>query len=183
VTDAEDVLAQVHDDLADLEAAVEEWEGADKPEHIRRQLHRLAQKGLRGRLDRSVADRMALPESRLEMFDGVTARIDVVLERLRDPLPADCGTATFIRRLPEWRADARLFRLSKEAEYYEREGLKTAHVIVSGIRTLEGPETLVFPATESGEQIGGRMAGSFVGAVDHARALRGLGFTVVDEPK
>ena len=94
-------------------------------------------------------------------------------------------TATLVRNL-KWRGDARLYRLSEPVEYgysYDGETLpKTDHVVVSAtvVGYGEGPETYIFPgAADSDEPLAwGEMDGSFKGGLDHAEALRGLGFEV-----
>ena len=88
-------------------------------------------------------------------------------------------TVTFVRKLPDWRGDARLYKLS-EPVGYDRDcetgkyAGTTDHVAVSAADVMfSGPETYVFPADAEGEVLDwGAMDGSFRGALDHERAIR-----------
>ena len=80
----------------------------------------------------------------------------------------ETGKATFVREL-NWRGDAHLYKLDPKHDGVE-------YVVVSAV---EAYETYIFPADESGnveEYI--EMDGSFRGGLDHAEALRGLGYQV-----
>ena len=84
--------------------------------------------------------------------------------------------AKFVRDMG-WRGDARLYRLSESIDV---NGSPCNHVVVSGVDVpLSGPETYIFPH-DGGEGSALieylEIEGSFKGAIDHGRALRGLGF-------
>ena len=85
--------------------------------------------------------------------------------------------ATFIKRLSDWKGDARLFKLSEPTKY---EGGETEYVVVSAaVALFSGPETYIFPANDSGEVADwGELDGSFQGDLDHERALRRAGFHI-----
>lgn len=91
-------------------------------------------------------------------------------------------TATFIKQLERWRGDARLYKLSEPMAYGwgDEEAEETEYVIVSAvIAPFSGPETFIFPAREDGSAIDYlELDGSFQGALDHARALRNVGYTI-----
>jgi hypothetical protein len=94
-------------------------------------------------------------------------------------------TAKFIRKIDGWRSDARLYKLDTPVEYDSRfdDGTQfTDHVIVSGVYVaMSGPETYIFPATPEGSALNmHELVGSFQGAIDHARALRQAGYTLVE---
>lgn len=106
--------------------------------------------------------------------------------------------ATFLRKLPDWRGDARLYRLSRAVAFHTLDGEEssTEYVIVSAIDpvSLDGlaqvlnrlcgfedgvPETFIFPATAEGSAVNHvQLAGSFQGGKDHAKALRDAGYEV-----
>lgn len=98
-------------------------------------------------------------------------------------------TATLLRQLEPWLGDARLYRLSDYAEYnrsdYTKQGNnkkgRTKYVVVSATTvSFFGPETYIFPSDAHGETLNMlEMAGSFRGGLDHTRALKSLGFSVV----
>jgi hypothetical protein len=73
--------------------------------------------------------------------------------------------------------DANLYRVDPPMAY---EDGTTEYVIVSAvIAPYSGPETYIFPATESGEVIDWlELPGSFKGGMDHDEALRGAGYEV-----
>ena len=81
------------------------------------------------------------------------------------------NTATEIKRLKDWRGDARVYRLSKPLEGF-------SHVVVSAANVpFSGPETFIFGGTnEKGEVEWKELTGSFKGDLDHARALRDAGY-------
>ena len=97
-------------------------------------------------------------------------------------------TATLVRKLKNYRGDARLYRLSEPVPYSglfreDNEAAPTTdHVIVSAtvVGYGEGPETYIFPAAAEGDQPVSwlEMDGSFKGGLDHEVALRRLGFEV-----
>lgn len=87
-------------------------------------------------------------------------------------------TATFIRPLSKpWCGDARLFQLSEPVPF---ERGHTALVVVSAVHTAgDLPRTEIFAADEQGKALSwAEMPGSFVGGLDHAEALAGLGFQI-----
>lgn len=112
-------------------------------------------------------------------------------------------TATLIRKLnevtaegePVWAGDARAYRLNPAAAYstLETDGHTVpvaAEVVVVSAVTLPtwgslggGEETYIFPAVENTDGTITvtswlEMDGSYRGGLDHAEALRGLGYTV-----
>lgn len=94
------------------------------------------------------------------------------------------GTATFVRRLQEWRSEAHLYRLDPPAPYGwgDEPRPTTDHVIVSAVfAPFSGEETYIFPATAAGEAIEmGEMDGSFRGGLDHKRALQEAGYKIAE---
>jgi hypothetical protein len=90
------------------------------------------------------------------------------------------GTATLIRRLAGFKGDARLYRLDPAISYDEQQGQTTEHVIVSAAART-GPETYIFPADADGRIASwGELQGSFQGGFDHAEALRGAGYEIIE---
>jgi hypothetical protein len=94
-------------------------------------------------------------------------------------------TAAFIKKLDDWRSDARLFRLSHPMECRARsedgyEDTKTEYVVVSSVfAAYSGPETFIFPAREDGEVLSMlEMSGSQKGDVTHEQALSDAGYAV-----
>ena len=87
-------------------------------------------------------------------------------------------TARFVRDVG-WQGDASLYKLSEPVEYgWDCRGV-TSFVIVSAVNNQYAHETYIFPATADGCALSMlEMTGSFQGDMDHARALRGLGFEV-----
>lgn len=99
-------------------------------------------------------------------------------------------TAKFIKKLDIMRddGDARLYRLSEKPE-----GCESEFVVVSAVPSLipagkakyiapGNPETYIFSSDENGVvRCWGELEGSFQGGMDHARALRGLGFEIVSD--
>ena len=82
------------------------------------------------------------------------------------------GKATEVKRLDGFRGDARLFTLDPP-----HNGL--AQVVVSAVDVFGEPETYIFAADETGEITDYlEMSGSFRGALDHVKALNGLGYEV-----
>ena len=83
--------------------------------------------------------------------------------------------ATLIKNLTGFRGDARLFQLDPPLD-----GIK--YVVVSGIECAVDtgrPETYIFKANSRGEITDWcELDGSFRGAVDHARALKGAGYSI-----
>ena len=75
----------------------------------------------------------------------------------------------------------RLYRLSVPMKNSEDESFD--YVVVSGVYALfSGPVTYIFGADAEGNVLRwGELEGSFRGDIDHARALRGAGYTVVGE--
>jgi hypothetical protein len=82
-------------------------------------------------------------------------------------------TATFIKQLPGWTGDARLYALSKPLA-------KHKYVVVSAVNAMfSGPETYIFGCDEDGENVSySELKGSFRGGRDHAQALSGAGYTI-----
>ena len=76
----------------------------------------------------------------------------------------------------------RLYRLSEPID--DGEGGTTDYVIVSAkvVDIIYRPETYIFPARADGSVINFTdLPGSFDGAVDHDRAIREAGWTLVEE--
>ena len=68
----------------------------------------------------------------------------------------------------------RLYRLSVPMKNSEDESFDYA--------LFSGPETYIFGADAEGNVLRwGELEGSFRGDIDHARALRGAGYTVIDK--
>ena len=85
--------------------------------------------------------------------------------------------ATYIRDLPKWNSDARLYKLDQPAQFGGDDGevVRFTHVAVSAIHVGQIPETFVFAADTSGKVISwSELPGSFRGALHHDRALRGF---------
>jgi len=82
-------------------------------------------------------------------------------------------TYTFVKELPGWAGDARLYRLSEPLEGHE-------YVVVSATDVVfSGPETYIFASDADGEVTNwGELDGSFRGAKDHEAALAGAGYAV-----
>lgn len=90
-------------------------------------------------------------------------------------------TAVHVRRLEDWMSDAALYELSEPVEWedYETETThRTKFVVVSAVvAPFTGPETLIFPADESGETHNMvDLAGSQRGTLSHYEALRAAGY-------
>ena len=84
-------------------------------------------------------------------------------------------TAKFVRRLDGWKGDARLYQLDPALP----DGGHRYVIVSAAIVSLTGPETYIFPASESGEPIDMlELNGSFRGELDHAQALRNAGYDV-----
>jgi len=92
------------------------------------------------------------------------------------------GTATFVRKVTDWRSDARLYRVDPPITYDNWGGgapKTTDHVIVSAVLAYSGPETYIFPAMADGEAINmGELDGSQRGDVSHEEALEAAGYEV-----
>lgn len=85
------------------------------------------------------------------------------------------GVATYVGQVLGFE-DGRLYRLSSPLLH---RGISTNHVVVSAAVVEAGPETLVLAATADGGILEYWEApGSFRGALDHARALRGCGYLI-----
>ena len=83
--------------------------------------------------------------------------------------------ATLIKNLTGWNGDARLYRMDPPYQGND-------HVVVSGITTAFDtgtPETYIFKSDPDGRVDDYcELQGSFRGAVDHARALKGAGYSI-----
>lgn len=96
-------------------------------------------------------------------------------------------TATELGKLTEgWRGDARWYILSEPISYTSRDAYgdevphTTNYVIVSALATSEGGQTYIFPANDNGEELDMKeLPGSYVGGLDHRRALWNAGFILV----
>lgn len=103
------------------------------------------------------------------------------------------GIASFIRKLPDFNGDARLYHVHPPMPYgwdqYDDFGNEitpkptTDYVIVSALdRAFDtgSAETYIFPSNRDGEVTDWReLEGSFRGDTDHTRALKGAGYEVV----
>jgi hypothetical protein len=98
-------------------------------------------------------------------------------------------TAKFVKNMPkgEFRGEARLYRLSHPVSYYFYDDnckeihKETSYVIVSAVIAMfSGPETYIFPATETGEILNwGELDGSYRGELNHDTALLNAGYELV----
>ncbi len=81
-------------------------------------------------------------------------------------------TAKLVKNLDGWRGEARLYRLAPPLDGNE-------YVVVSATNAMfSGPETYIFASDEAGKvDCYGELDGSFRGGLDHAKALRGAGYT------
>lgn len=92
--------------------------------------------------------------------------------------------ATFIKDMgDEFTGEARLYRLDPpmvEKNWDDEEVGKHEFVVVSATNAMfSGPETYIFPSDENGKVTNwGELDGSFRGALDHERALRGAGYDI-----
>ena len=79
----------------------------------------------------------------------------------------------FVRDLEGWTGYAALYKLSKEVTY---DDLTSNYIIVSATRAFfTGPETYIFFATETGEEISFQeLPGSYRGGLSHNEALEGF---------
>ena len=90
-------------------------------------------------------------------------------------------TAQFVKDVGSFTGSASLYKLSDPVEYgFDDHRNTTEFVIVSATVALySGPETYIFPATESGEIADwGELEGSYRGGLCHETALEAAGFTV-----
>jgi hypothetical protein len=93
-----------------------------------------------------------------------------------------------MRRLTEFRGDARLYRVEPpmvSVEYNaasnDFEPTDQFLVILSAVTVLGEPETYIFPANEAGEVVSWtEMPGSQKGTLSHDQVLVSLGYTVVE---
>ncbi len=105
--------------------------------------------------------------------------------------------ATAIRKMTNLNGEATLYRLQNPVSFgtecldehgdLENPRPTTEFVIVSAVsdtgkRSMFGRslvETFIFPATADGKAISwGELPGSYKGGLDHAQALRGLGYEI-----
>ena len=100
------------------------------------------------------------------------------------------GTATLVSPgTPYGVAGQRLYKVDPPAKYdvYEPDRVEreTQYVVVSAIISRDaGAETYIFPADEGGNILNWcGLEGSFRGYMDHERALRGAGYTVISNNK
>lgn len=86
------------------------------------------------------------------------------------------GKAFFIRQLDGWRGVANLYRLEPAHEGHE-------HVVVSAVNAMfSGPETFIFGCDAEGKPTSMlELSGSFQGGRDHAKALDGAGYDIVEQ--
>lgn len=102
-------------------------------------------------------------------------------------MSAPTKVATFVRVVPGFIGDARLYRLNPPMPTYdpdnewETPSEPAEYVVVSGTVVMySGRETYIFAANADGRIVDwSELDGSFRGGIDHERALRGAGYTVV----
>lgn len=92
-----------------------------------------------------------------------------------------------VATLSGWRGEAHVYELDPPVEYddYEDGACSTKYVIVSAADVpFSGPETYIFPAVKKDDVFGAEnmceMEGSYRGGLDHAEALKGLGYAIED---
>ena len=84
-------------------------------------------------------------------------------------------TAELVSRLKGWTGQACLYRLSEPLD-----GNETV-IVSSTTATFGGPETFIFPATDTGEVIDWmELEGSYRGGLDHKTALSGAGYELLN---
>jgi hypothetical protein len=97
-------------------------------------------------------------------------------------------TAVLVRKLTDFRGDARLFRVDPpmpevETDWDTGTGRVIYHeyVVVSAVVAMfSGPETYIFPATPDGEVVNFlELDGSYRGGLNHETALNNAGYAVV----
>ena len=94
---------------------------------------------------------------------------------------ANSKMARFVRDLDGFTGHASLYELSEPAAYgYGDDAGHTTFVVVSATNAIfSGPETYIFAADKKGKvKSWSEMEGSYRGDLDHAKALRGAGFTI-----
>ena len=100
------------------------------------------------------------------------------------------GTAVLVCTLSQWRGTAALYRVDPPVQFAEKAApgedmfsCLTYYVSVSAVDVpFSGPETYIFAADKNGDALSwGELAGSFQGGMDHAKALAGAGYTIVEE--
>ena len=85
-------------------------------------------------------------------------------------------TASFVRRLDDFRGDARLYKLSEPISYGQAE---TDHIVASAVTVLGRPETYLFPADAQGEILDWlELPGSLKDTLRHEEALAAAGYEV-----
>src|SRR5690349_19484746 len=97
--------------------------------------------------------------------------------------------ATLVRRINDWKGDARLYRVEPPLRYDtwgdedKDQEAATGYVIVSAADVpFSGPETYIFAASEAGDVLDwGELDGSFRGGLDHREALSGAGYEISDD--
>jgi hypothetical protein len=94
-------------------------------------------------------------------------------------------TATLVRVLPRGRGEMRLYKVSPPVRWgysYDTNSYKNIaeYVVVSAADVpFSGPETYIFPASESGDILSwSELEGSFRGAWNHDKALLDAGYAV-----
>jgi hypothetical protein len=99
--------------------------------------------------------------------------------------------ATLVKKLDDWRGDARLYKLSEPVEYEvynedDDEGVieKTDFLVVSAAVAIDNGdlETFIFPADDDGRAMSMmHLPGSIVGVLNHQLALLQLGYVAPDD--
>lgn len=92
--------------------------------------------------------------------------------------------AVFIKPVPGFTGDARLFKLIPPLEEYDCNVGVTGpfeYVVVSATRMAGIPETYIFPSDEDGDVVDwGQLQGSYHGGLSHVEALRRAGYVAVE---
>ena len=94
------------------------------------------------------------------------------------------NVAKFIKAAnSDWRGDARIYELTPPFEFGKGEDTKTVtYVVVSATTTAQdGDETFIFPITEPAKPVPedwNELPGSTRGILDHAEALKALGYEI-----
>lgn len=96
-------------------------------------------------------------------------------------------TAKFIKKLSNFRGDARLYEVNPPVNFnedYDTGEYKqsTSYVVVSAaIAPFSGPETYIFPADKTGKIIDWlELNGSYQGGLDHKLALTNAGYEIIE---
>jgi len=94
--------------------------------------------------------------------------------------------AKFIKKLKDYRGDARLYKVNEPVEFdrdyvLEKFIKKTSYIIVSATNVMfNGPETYIFPADKKGNVISWtELEGSRKGTLSHNKVLTEIGYSII----